>query len=190
MNRLPFYTLSYIWGTSFHDDILNLYAPPSAEDKTVMIDRDSDREVPVTENLLTVMTHLIRNEGGPLMLFWINALSINRKNDAEKASQISMMGDIYAASLQTVVWLGTEDPTPRFLWMHASKELEIYLTDVADGRQDRVPTPAVLNQLGIVSHQDWQDTMWEYVTFYRRRRYFRRVWIIQETSLAQYLSVI
>jgi len=193
--RTPFNALSYTWGLPFHTDILDLEKLnlDGGEIFTISVDGDGDHQVTITENLFYAMKQLVGNaelENEPVPPLWIDALSINQQDEAEKSSQVNMMSDIYSTASRVIVWLGKEDPAPRFVSLHSNMELEKYLTDVALGIRDGIPTATVLEKLGLVSLQEWQDMWWEYVSFYRRQRYFRRVWIIQETALARDITVL
>jgi len=42
-------------------------------------------------------------------LLWVDALSINQDDEAEKAVQVAMMGDIYHAAESVIIWLGHPD---------------------------------------------------------------------------------
>lgn len=42
---------------------------------------------------------------------WVDAICINQKDDAEKAQQMLIMGDIYRKATKVIAWLGLELPT-------------------------------------------------------------------------------
>ncbi len=188
-----FNALSYTWGLPFHEDITDLEKPNTQTGDTFNIECDDNHglEVTITENLFYALKQIISNAGTESITpIWVDALCINQSNESEKSSQVNMMSDIYSAASKVIVWLGKDDPSPRFLWMHTSVELEKYLTDVAFGKLDGIPTADVLKSLGMESLQEWQDMWWNYVSFFRGQRYFRRVWIIQETALARDITVL
>ena len=188
--KTEFQALSYTWGLPFHEDVLDLQKPNSRMAETFRVGCN-DAEVAITENLFYALTQLIGNAcGDPISPIWIDAISIDQSNEAEKSSQVSMMSDIYSAAARVVVWLGKDDPPPRFLALHSNMKLEQYLTDVGLGNLGGIPTTKVLESMGMASLQEWQNMWWDYACFYRRHRYFRRVWIIQETALAKSLTVL
>ena len=191
-----FNALSYTWGLPYHVDITDLEKPNLESGETFVIPVDNDgghdsQEVAVTENLFYALRQLIANANGePITPIWIDAICINQSDEAEKSSQVNMMSEIYSTASSVVVWLGKDDAPQPFLDLHANDALERYLTEVAWGNEDGIPSAAALQRMGLASLQRWQDLWWHYVSFYRRQRYFRRVWIIQETALARDITVL
>ncbi|KAK1835041.1 heterokaryon incompatibility protein-domain-containing protein [Podospora conica] len=185
-NDVEFRALSYTWGLPFHADILDLEKPTidCGEAFSLLVDGQS---FTVTENLFYALKQLGENgEQGP---FWIDALSINQQNDTEKLAQVSMMSDIYSSASQVVVWLGKDDPPPKLIAMHQNEALEAFMTKVAHGDSEPIPTEEDLKPMGMDTLIDWQEMWWIYVSWYRQQKYFRRVWIIQETALARDIVV-
>ncbi len=73
--------------------------------------------VSVTENCWEALSHLRkdpdlkdpgRNDDGSIAL-WIDAICIDQSDEAEKARQIPLMGDIYSKATSVCIWLGKED---------------------------------------------------------------------------------
>ncbi|KAH7130986.1 heterokaryon incompatibility protein-domain-containing protein [Dactylonectria macrodidyma] len=188
-----FHALSYTWGLPYQVDLADLEKPNpnSGEIFAIQVDGNDGQEVTVTENAFYVLKQLVINaKEESIMPIWVDALCINQCDEVEKSSQVNMMSDIYSLASQVVVWLGKDDPAPRFLTMHSNRELDQFLTDVAMEKRDAIPTTDTLDKMGLESLQDWQEMWFEYVSFYRRQRYFRRAWIIQETALAREITVL
>ncbi|KAF7922577.1 uncharacterized protein EAE98_008103 [Botrytis deweyae] len=61
------------------------------------------------ENIRQSMRGKMPDRACPPEEFWIDAICINQKNDEEKNSQVSVMGDIYTHSQTTWIWLGESD---------------------------------------------------------------------------------
>jgi hypothetical protein len=183
---VEFRALSYTWGLPFHTDIYDLKKPNidigNAFD--LLVDGQS---FTVTENLFYALKQLGGNgEKGPV---WVDALSINQQDDKEKLAQVNMMSDIYSSASQVIVWLGRDDPSAQFIAMHHNEALEAYMTKVALGEGEPIPTEDELQTMGMHTLLDWQEMWWVYVSWYRQQKYFRRVWIIQETALARDIIV-
>ncbi|KAF2147341.1 uncharacterized protein K452DRAFT_282348 [Aplosporella prunicola CBS 121167] len=85
-----FDALSYAWG----DPHLKT---------SIFIDGE---EFPVTVNLSSALRHL-RSYNKRYSL-WVDALCINQADNDEKSSQVNMMGDIYKACREGILWLGNE----------------------------------------------------------------------------------
>jgi hypothetical protein len=62
-------------------------------------------EFELSKNLFVLLQHI--RTSSPLMI-WVNALSINQK-DNEKGWQVAQMGEVYKKAVETIVWLGPEE---------------------------------------------------------------------------------
>ncbi|KAF2141127.1 uncharacterized protein K452DRAFT_229721, partial [Aplosporella prunicola CBS 121167] len=80
--------LSYTWGDANITD-------------TIEVDGHAFN---VTANLFSALKQL-RTEDKPRTL-WIDALSIDQSNEAEKSWQVNLMGLIYAKSERGLLWVG------------------------------------------------------------------------------------
>jgi hypothetical protein len=83
-------TISYTWG--------------SAEAVPTRLIRCNDKLIFISENLFTALRTLRRHDQ-PILL-WADALCINQDDIAERTHQVSLMGEIYCGSKETVIWLG------------------------------------------------------------------------------------
>ncbi|KAM7198930.1 Heterokaryon incompatibility protein (HET) domain containing protein [Naviculisporaceae sp. PSN 640] len=186
-----FQALSYTWGPPHVADDQDTSGEEggTASDtrETFVLDCEEGLELPVTENLYYAILRLARI--GPVPPIWIDAICINQADTAERSSQVSMMGEIYSSASRVVVWLGNRDPHPTFLWIHANQKIVDFLTAVCEGKRDQMPTREALQTIGLGSLHEWQDVWKEYARFYEQNRYFKRLWIIQETALARELVV-
>ncbi|KAJ9612349.1 hypothetical protein H2200_003946 [Cladophialophora chaetospira] len=91
-----FYAVSYTWGSD-------------VKDKSVLW---LHRRIHVTESCYDVCRQIMaktRMIARDLWWVWIDQISIDQSNDAERGQQIRMMGDIFRAAHTVVVFLG--DPT-------------------------------------------------------------------------------
>lgn len=181
-----FRALSYTWGLPFHTDIYDMNKPNTDSGATFDLLVDG-QAFTVTENLFYALKQL--GDDGEMGPFWVDALSINQQDDKEKLVQVNMMSDIYSSASQVIVWLGRDDPPAQFIAMHHNEALEAYMTKVALGEGEPIPTEDQLRTMGLHTLLDWQDMWWVYVSWYRQQKYFRRVWIIQETALARDIVV-
>ncbi|GFN14983.1 HET domain-containing protein [Aspergillus tubingensis] len=86
----PYETLSYVWGDHTNTKIITV----------------NGRNFKATANLESALRHLRRDTPRTM---WIDAICINQRDLGERASQVSMMRDIYQGSNTTVIWLGDGD---------------------------------------------------------------------------------
>jgi hypothetical protein len=145
-----FTALSYAWD------------PPVAPDATIKF--PNGQSLPLSRTL----THLfatLRGQGNRFKL-WIDALCINQEDVSERASQVTIMGQVYSSAKQVLLWLGPSNPTSQvaFRFMDATRKLSW-----PDGWEE---------PLG----EDWIRSL-EYVLAVLSRKWFRRVWVIQEVTL-------
>ncbi|KAH7068440.1 heterokaryon incompatibility protein-domain-containing protein [Paraphoma chrysanthemicola] len=84
----PYKALSYTWGLGAASDY-------------VLVNR---RKLPVTSSLKLALLHL-RPKSRPLSI-WVDQISINQKNEEEKAEQVKYMDRIYSNCEETLAWLG------------------------------------------------------------------------------------
>lgn len=138
LTERPLYTaISYTWGdaSTRHSIIVN------------------DEVVLVRENLHSLLQEL-RHSRDPQIL-WIDALSINQADNAERSQQVRLMGDIYRSASGVVAWL---------------KDARVgdgHISDALTNTSSAGEAPRRDVLLAFFGHEYW----------------FRR-WIIQEIALA------
>ncbi|KAJ3543485.1 hypothetical protein NM208_g3551 [Fusarium decemcellulare] len=88
----PYEALSYYWG----------------DPKQVLEITCNHESFRVTENLFVALKHLRKKDVERVL--WIDAICINQEDPKERSSQVLLMGKIYSAAEQVVIWLGP-DPT-------------------------------------------------------------------------------
>lgn len=148
--------------------------------------------VEVVDNLFDLL-HQLRRSFDEGILFWIDALCIDQRNDNEKSSQVNQMGHIYSCARSVVVWLGNSNSDiPRVFETinqlgsafkaefdavgHVRRYANIY---------SRLDNDS-LGGLGVekVTGKEWLALM----AFYQRR-WFSRVRTVQEVALARCVVV-
>jgi hypothetical protein len=166
-----FKALSYTWGNPVTKHII------LCESKTIG----------VTCNLWSALRQL-RHETEE-RVFWIDALCINQKDDAERSSQVALMSRIYRDA-QVFIWLGDEDA-------HTWEALRLahQLAKLAGGewnldratlsKKTQIDKMLPTQLLPPAKHPSWkylEDIFW--------KPWFFRAWIIQEIVLAKTLTII
>ncbi|KAK3352458.1 heterokaryon incompatibility protein-domain-containing protein [Lasiosphaeria hispida] len=128
-------------------------------------------------------------------VFWIDAVCINQGDDAEKATQIPLMGNIYSSASRVLGWLGADaTDLATFRWWHevVVPRLQAFFQQL--GGEEAV---RVLRSASFADASFWRDNMgleplegswtacWTaYLAFYLTRNWFKRAWIVQEAVLA------
>lgn len=157
--------LSYVWGDQTH--------------REEIIVNGKSMQVGIQLN------HALRRlrQQSASRLVWVDAICINQNDNEEKSCQVRLMGIIYSQAIRVVVWLGNEDhaiatdatATTRYI----AKACAEYRTEnQAEHDKHRFRShdlPIERFGSGVCSNlKKLFDCTW-----------FRRVWCIQEISLAQ-----
>ena len=90
-NPPSYEALSYTWGKSTSDPQPVIYI-------------NDNVSLPLTDNLHNALKRLRRRFRTRVL--WIDALCINQEDLAERASQVSFMGETYKSARGVCVWLG------------------------------------------------------------------------------------
>ncbi|KAG8158249.1 hypothetical protein KVR01_012010 [Diaporthe batatas] len=130
---------------------------------------------------------------------WIDAICINQQDPAEVAEQILLQADIYTMARQTNVWLGAcQKDMSKFQWWHDTVYQALvqersrhrqspYILDLIFKTGDLLNPQFWLDNFNLSppSGSTWNDLWRSYVDFFFARRWFSRLWTIQEVMLAQ-----
>ena len=161
-NPPPFEAISYTWGNSKPTD-------------GILVD---DFWLPITPTISKLLWYR-RTYSGPLY-FWIDAICINQKDDAEKSRQIPLMRDIYHNASRVVVWLASP--------------LEVH--DAARAHQSLVFF-SCFQDLGMSWEQLYQsiitggdDGATIAIAKLFDHQWFSRCWVIQEVAVARTVHIM
>lgn len=165
--------------------------------------------VPIGENLRDALRRTRERSSSPVRL-WVDAICINQLDVAEKSTQVSVMGSIYGNASQVVAWLGEGDEHDNAA---AKGVLQCLRAEQEEQNEQRnVAGPAAATQWHFVHHwqpERNQETFvpssqrecrscYEHVELttpshqqmaikalfsLSRRRYFRRLRVVQEVSV-------
>ncbi|GME44176.1 hypothetical protein GTA08_BOTSDO04307 [Neofusicoccum parvum] len=190
----PFDALSYSWKDPILTDaeIEDNRDDPDRPDAFHEIICNGQSKL-ISENLYQALVQLTR--AGQQRPLWTDALCINQLALDERAEQVALMGDIYATAARVVVWLGPEtEELPDVLWIHTELAEMMERMAVRKGFQETVSQSPLdkdfLKELGLeIPLIDWYHRWWSYFSFFRRRRWFYRAWIVQEVALAREVHV-
>ncbi|CZR58878.1 uncharacterized protein PAC_08770 [Phialocephala subalpina] len=141
------------------------------ESRVIVLD---DRSRRIRENLWYALYHL-RNPD-ILRTLWVDAICIDQNKNSERNHQVSQMGIIYSEAVRVCVWLGKSTPSIA----HAMDFLNRNFS-----AQDRFTEPA---------HEfpfkfNFYDNPWLDFACLADLPYWRRLWIIQEVSLAAEIMI-
>lgn len=103
--------------------------------------------------------------------FWIDAICISQKSEGERNHQVNMMGDIFSAAAYVLVWLGPGNDSSDF-----ATDCIVHANINADAQN--------------IFPKALQHKRPDSVRPLLSRRYWPRMWIIQELILAREIVVL
>lgn len=169
----------------------------------------------VTENIIKALRHLRHTDATRIL--WIDQMCINQLDEIEKTDQVTQkMHLVYSNASQVIVWLGIGSPSISWAFQRAVKHPGKAFDDTmdedlppADSPEESLAASWLITLLTIPfwwlpsgsSSKDkeepvhkpenpnlkcykdvWREIFW--------RKWFRRIWVIQETVLAKRLLVM
>ena len=139
----------------------------------------------ITKDLVSALTHL-RNEVSPRRL-WIDQICINQDDLDERSTQVSNMSAVYRSAKRVVIWLGESSDVTTLAVQFAPK-LSAALSAFRQRHRDQVVAISSLNgKLGstgfVLPSRDAPE--WGALTDLLSRRWYSRLWVIQELLLSR-----
>lgn len=182
--KAPTYqALSYVWGPPFKSMGIVCNGMPLTVTKNLY------------EALLACLSlntnDLGKHKGSAtsIQYIWIDALCINQEDFKEKSQQVGLMRHIFMQAERVIVWLGQDNDSARKALVQIQNMYESFanavnfhdLETISDFTNSRI----TLDRSDEVteSHEEF-DTLRPLVNLYSHK-WFRRIWIIQETVLAR-----
>ncbi|KAG8529669.1 uncharacterized protein KY384_005150 [Bacidia gigantensis] len=166
VNDVPSYcALSYVWGD---------------EEASECVKCDG-RTIRISQNLCLGLQMLHKQVGSQLL--WVDAICINQSNDQEKAAQVPLMSQIYALAQKVYIWLGpVSDNSDLAMSCLASLNETFSVVDNLEA-VDR-------SSLASYDLPTFDDPIWPAITRLYFRKWFTRLWVMQEVLLAKDIYVL
>ncbi|KAI1363302.1 heterokaryon incompatibility protein-domain-containing protein [Xylaria arbuscula] len=135
------------------------------------------RKMMVQANLYDALLQFRRVAPGR---YWVDAVCINQKDGKEKAQQMQMMSDIYRTAESVTIWLGK---CPQLISRGISR-LEIAQGDIWQMKKedDRAGKKQMLGD-------DSEPHAFYGAAYLLSRRWFGRLWVVQEFCLARRMII-
>jgi Heterokaryon incompatibility protein (HET) len=169
----PYTALSYCWGDPASDEFLRL----DSEGAQV-------QSIAITENLHRALLAVWERRGEKQELrIWVDALCINQSDLYERSQQIQMMRQIYSRAEEVLAWIGPIAGTV------PSPAIERSLRKM----QMVIPRPTLSSDQARSSRSDSMLTSgeeWDVMISFFNKEYWRRVWIIQEITVASTVTML
>jgi hypothetical protein len=169
--------LSYTWGSPIQQGDNN------ATDKAARFIYCNNKRHQVTENLYDALLQFRADKRkGPL---WIDAICIDQANLDERNAQVRIMGNIYRNSRSVIIWLGKEDSeTEKAISLltkfgNAVKNLGVEMSSWTDFTFNNS------SFYDLVGLEPFQTRDWVIIFHFFARRWFKRLWVLQEVVLGR-----
>lgn len=143
------------------------------------------RLLPVTDNLLTALRYL-RLESHPRSL-WIDAICIDQSSATEREDQVSIMRDIYAASQETIIWLGESTFGTDLSFFACLVEADE--DDIIEDSSLFDNTKAMMKDVRLTNVNITNLFLPTMQTHAILKPWFSRIWVIQEAAVSRKLIV-
>ena len=188
-----YFALSYTWGDAEGEDEINpaVSSDPS-EHRTERVWVDG-RTLFVTSNLHDAVKQL--RMSSVTGYYWIDMICINQSDLVERSVQVNIMDKIFHTAQSVIVWLGKDNGEGQQVSQIIRQLASISKTHGKEMYERRrganlfdFENPDVLRQFGLPSLND-QITLWQALISFYKRRWFQRVWTLQEVALAREVIV-
>jgi hypothetical protein len=126
---------------------------------------DDGRILEVHENLGNALRYMRLKD--KVRVLWLDAICINQADDGERGHQVSQMGMIYSQATTVRVWLGLPD--------HSTRTACRFFSNPSTAQQLKQRAAALID-------------LWAVLQLCSRK-YWERLWIIQEIVLAVRIDI-
>jgi hypothetical protein len=183
-DRPAYSALSYVWGEASHDDpelVVN------------------GQPYKVTRSLHAAISYLASSEKDSKL--WIDQISINQEDDPEKIQQVRLMSSIFSQARVVIGWLGLPVKSDQlafnlFRILGSSTSDSTSGSDQVrslDGESATAQAIRELTEAGLIQDMEYlfhpDSITGRAAATLCRRPWFRRLWIVQEATLAQVLEL-
>ena len=181
----PYTALSYTWGDP--EDTVPICVDGKPFHITCNLDAALRR---FREDLpIAIPTDSLFMQGAtapwPSNLLWVDALSIDQSNNAEKSAYVARMSSIYTSATAVLAWIGPEEHSSPLAFDKIRTALSRYHAMTGPKPPEAVPrwAAAMLADELMLCEDDEDDAkVWEAVQALFDREWWSRMWIAQEAS--------
>lgn len=183
-DRPKFSALSYVWGET------------SPEDPSLMI---NGQPYKVTRSLHAAVSYLASS--GNNSNLWIDQISINQEDDTEKIQQVRLMSNIFSQARVVIGWLGLPIRSDQlafdfFRILGSSTNNPVSIPDLVEGTNGELSSAQAIRHLtdaGLIEDMEHpfhpDSVIGRAAATLCQRPWFRRLWVVQEATLAQVLEI-
>jgi hypothetical protein len=170
----PYRALSYVWG------------PPKPQELVILNDKSFYLRLSLHHFLSMYLERILDTE-----YFWIDQLSIDQSNNAERNHQVAMMGDIFQAAARVVSCLGPCSAQEDLSKLEAVRIAATERRDPLELSTEESCSPNFDEDFGEILTPLTESLASATMMVHRaliQNTYWTRLWIVQEVILAGGLS--
>ena len=161
--------VSYSWGNSLEESDISL----------------NDKPFPIRNNVWNLLHEMRRHKRLKGRFFWIDAICIDQGDIDERNHQVGIMRQVYATAADVLVWLGVSTPQSDLAMDYVARQ-----SSSSNGKSNGKSTGKILSNMEkYKDHQRWTNEEGEAFLRLCRKRYWSRVWIVQEIMNARHIIV-
>jgi hypothetical protein len=177
--------LSYAWGSEAKYSTIYIESRSIDSNQHQVV---SCWTLQIRTSLESALRHLRSAEKSRTI--WADNICINQDDDIERAQQVQRMSSIYSLASRVVVWIGPAKDDSQ-LAMNTISYLgqQVQLTDRGSWLVD---TPNCSNPTWLRTSiaLPYDDRLWKALVLLLKRRWFSRLWVWQESKLANQSAII
>ncbi|KAJ4305640.1 hypothetical protein N0V90_001171 [Kalmusia sp. IMI 367209] len=174
--------LSYTWGSAESPEQAFVETPEDGYAGT----RDAVT-LPIGRNLASALRHLRYTQTSRTM--WVDAICINQGSIPERNVQVKRMADIYRLADRVVIWLGQHE-NDSDLAMNMLNHLGAQVVLLENDWRSRAPEATEPDWYRLGKPMPIAEHVWAAMNHLLKRRWFDRVWVMQEGQLANSRAIV
>ncbi|KAH8769701.1 hypothetical protein BGZ57DRAFT_442839 [Hyaloscypha finlandica] len=152
-------------------------------------------EVKITKNLESALRGVRENRSakGGILRLWVDALCINQGDKEERSNQVRNMRQIYSKAKEVLCWVGGQEVSP--LQVEGLEYLlknQIEVQTLGTGSSSKETELSSFGNIAdeVEKEKFWTENGWALLNEFFSQPYWERVWIIQEITVASYVTVL
>ncbi|KAK4957639.1 hypothetical protein LTR10_005606 [Elasticomyces elasticus] len=178
--NIDYEAVSYTWG----DPGLPRHPIRVANSPTGQVSMTAGNVMEVSEGTFEALRRLRPGKEQVPRTLWMDAISINQDNVNERSAQVQIMKDIFSRARRVLAYVGesADDSSVLLEAMQASQESLVATLDDPVG---------ISGNFSSTAHSEYVDNpMRRCLENFLRRRWFSRIWVVQEIVLAKEIVLI
>ena len=182
INPAPYLALSYCWGR------------PDSTRSIQLGGYFVEITVSLADALYDVRRMRCPNATRGSVRLWVDALCINQTDNEERSNQVRNMRQIYAKSSEVISWVGKGSlcgyPSEAVEYLIKKQSLINRLSDGSSSVRDAQMLLDDFSSFSFATKEDWMANQLAIMDAFFNQAYWKRVWIIQEVTVAPKATVV